>query len=1165
MKLSFIFMLAAFLNVFTGAYSQRIQLSDMRNVPIKEVLKTIESKSSYRFFYSDDFTALDKKVTLIAQNSEVKSILGQIFSDVSAAVEYMADNAVVITPFGRQGHVITGIVTDFSGEPMPGVNVFVKGTTTGTSTDQYGKYTITVSNNQAVLVFSYIGHEPQEIAVQDKTILNVIMEETSVMMDEVVVTALSIKREAKSLSYSTSNVKGEDLASAHETNVANALSAKVAGVFVNRPASTASGSSKILIRGNNSLRTNSMPLFVIDGIPINNEGGSSANQWGGFDYGDGISNINPNDIETMTVLKGPNATALYGQRGNNGVILITTKSGAQRKRLGINFSSDFSIGNGLVLPDFQNEYGAGFNGEFTHFRGDDGKVYSMADAIANNRPGIPKEYPGRDYTRRGSWGAKMEGQKYEDLWGHVRNFNPQPNTYDFFNTEKTFTNNLSIDGGNEKMNYRFSASNMHNDGYVPSNTVDRNIFNMKVGADLSSKLKLEVMANYTKQNVKNKPLLSDGDVNPAYLFISMPRNISLESLSSCAWTEEEVAHQDGFSTSMVVAGYEKPYATNSSTGNPYWTVKHRYNEDERDRLIGYFKLSYSIFPWLKVIGKTGTDYISERRVNWLGKGTWSSSSPGRNGAFNEYMYHVRETNSDILLASDFKINEDIRVMLNVGGNRQKYSARQVGNQGTEFIVDNLQVINNILTLGYIFGLNESAINSLYGSGQVGFKNYLYVDFTGRNDWSSTLPVQNSSFFYPSIGLSFVASDAFNIRNNWLSFLKLRASVAQAGSSGNPYALVGTYGLSSEKHNGVAMGAYTDRVVDPNLKNELTTSYEGGFDINLFKNRLAFNFTYYHASTKNQILDVKIPNSTTFAYRTINAGEIRNKGVELMISGTPIKTPGGFSWESSFNYARNRNMVVSLVEGIETYQLATDRGVIVVAEPGKPFGQIWGNKYAWLKDEAGNRLINPDTGLPLRTSEFATTNLGVALPDWLGGFANTFSYKGLRLYALVDISQGGQVFSASVREELLYGTIKKTVPGRDGTYVAEGMVAEKNAAGAWVSTGKRNTKQVKAQAYWNTVAFDKESFVSEEVMNDLSYVAMREISLSYTLPARLFEKIFIRSLTLGAYGRNLFYFQRKTEGFSPEACSFNVHNSGLGIESTSLPMMRNFGLNIAVGF
>jgi TonB-linked SusC/RagA family outer membrane protein len=1059
---------------------------------------------------------------------------------------------------------ITGIVIDNFNEPLPGVNVTIKGIVQGTVTNADGTFTLAVPNENATLVFSYIGYVTQEILVGSQRTINVVMREDVLEINEVVVTALGIKREAKSLSYSTSNVKGEDLSEAHETNVANALSGKIAGVFVSRPASTASGASKVLIRGNNSLRTNSQPLYVVDGIPINNESGG-ADQWGGFDYGDGISNINPNDIETMTVLKGPNATALYGQRGSNGVILITTKSGAQKKQIGINFSSDISFGTGLVLPDFQNVYGVGFNGEFTHFRGDNGTVYSMADAKAGNISGIPKEYPGRDMYNRGSWGPKMEGQVYEDLWGNVRNFNPQSNTYDFFNTEQTFTNNLSIDGGTEKLNYRFSASNMHNDGYVPKNTLDRSTFNLKMGADLTSKLKVEIMANYIKQNVKNKPRLADSDVNPAYLFISMPRSISLESLSSYKWTEAEVARQVGFSTSMVVPGYEKPYATNSSTGNPYWTIHKRYNEDERDRVIGYFKFSYTFCPWLRVVGKTGTDYLAERREYWIGEGTWSSSSPNRNGAFEEYIYITRENNSDILFSSDFKLHNDIRVALNLGGNRQKYYSRTVGNKGSEFIVPDLHVINNILTLGYIFGLSEYAINSLYGSGQVSYKNYLFVDFSGRNDWSSTLPVKNSSFFYPSVGLSFIASDAFNIHNSWLSFLKLRGSVAQAGSSGSPYSLVGTYSLNSEKHNGIALGSYTSTVVDPNLKNELTTSYEGGFDLNLFQNRMSINFTYYNASTKNQILTIRIPTSTTFSNKLINAGEIQNKGVELMVSGTPVKSQSGFSWETSFNFSRNRNKVVELVEGIDTYILAQDRGVVVVAEPGKPFGQILGNKYRWLKDEKGNRLIDPDTGLPLRSPDFQVENLGVALPDWLGGFANTFSYKGIRLYALVDISQGGKVFSSSIREGILYGTINRTVSGRDGTYVAEGMVAKKEASGEWVSTGQRNTKQVKAQAYWNTVAFDKESFVSEEVINDMSYIAMREISLSYSLPKRLFEKIFIRSLTVGAYGRNLFYFQRKTDGFSPEASSYNVHNSGIGIESTSLPMMRNYGFNLAIGF
>jgi hypothetical protein len=363
------------------------------------------------------------------------------------------------------------------------------------------------------------------------------------------------------------------------------------------------------------------------------------------------------------------------------------------------------------------------------------------------------------------------------------------------------------------------------------------------------------------------------------------------------------------------------------------------------------------------------------------------------------------------------------------------------------------------------------------------------------------------------------------------------------------------------------------VVDPNIKNELTTSYEGGFDLNLFNNRLALNFTYYHASTKNQILSVAIPTSTTFSSRRINAGEIQNKGVEIMLSGTPVRTSSGFAWESTFNFSRNRNMVVSLVEGSDTYVLAQDRGVSVVAEPGKPFGQIKGVKMVWIRDAEGNRLIDPNTGLPIRSSQVKIHDLGNALPDWLGGFANTFTWKGFRLYALIDISQGGKVFSQSVREEVLYGTTKKTLPGREGDYVADGVLAQVDASGNLIytddftalGTGVKNTIPVRAQDYWNEVALDKETFVSAELLNDLSYIAMREISLSWTLPGKWLEKTFVRQATVGAYGRNLFYFQRKTDGFSPEACSFNVHNSSLGIESTSLPMMRTIGVNISLGF
>ncbi|MCE5347345.1 MAG: SusC/RagA family TonB-linked outer membrane protein [Bacteroidales bacterium] len=1162
MRISFLLWFACFINLSANIYSQKFSFNKTEDVTIKDMLAEIETKSNFKFLYRSDLVNVSQQIKLDIKDADIDDLLSTILDPSELTYKIFDDSLVVITnKINQQLQKVTGIVKDENGNPMPGVNVQVEGTTTGAITDIDGKYFIEKPNENAVLVFSFIGCVTQKVSAFGKTVMDVTLNADVKALEEVVVTALGIKRDVKALGYSVSKVNGEDVAQSHETNMANALSGKVAGVFVNRTASGASGSSKVLIRGNNSLRTNSQPLYVIDGVPIMNINLGSAGNWGGTDYGDGISNINPEDIESMSVLKGPNATALYGQRGNNGVILITTKSGKMKKALGVNFSSDYSVGNGLVLPDFQNIYGQGYNGTFTHFRrSDTGKIVSYASAIENGYAGMPKTSAGRDQLTRGSWGAKMEGQQYEDQFGNILTFDPQPNTYkDFFNPEKTFTNNLSFDGGTEKMNYRFSAANMHNDGYVPTNTLDRNTFNLKIGSAISPKLHFEGMVNYINQKVVNRPALSNGNTNPAYLLISMPRSMPLSTQESMAWTAPEIAGQLGYKG--LFEGMEKCYATNSNTANPYWTIRKSHNEDQRDRLIGYFKLSYDITPWLKVTGKTGTDYSADQILQYRPEKTYSSTN--KNGDISEYVTRTRETNSDIMFSSNFKAGNNIDISLNAGGNRQKYSARSVGYAGYEFIVPDMHVINNAKTQYPSFGLSESAINSVFGSGQIGYSNYLFVDMSARNDWSSTLPLKNCSFFYPSFGVSFIPSEAFNIKNGWLDFLKVRASVAQAGSSGSPYSLIGTYSLYGYKQNGISLGGYTSTVVDPNLKNELTTSYEGGVDVNLFQNRLMLNFTYYVASTKNQILSVPISTATSFSSRTINAGEIENKGVELMISATPVKTSTGFTWETSFNFSRNRNTVVELVEGTNRIVLAEDRGVYTVAEPGKPFGKVLGTKFAWLKDAQGNRLIDSGTGLPLKTSDFVTTELGNAMPDWLGGFSNTLSFKGLRLYALVDISQGGIVISSSSRETILYGNTNKTVEGRDGTYVAKGVLATKEG-NSWISTGVANTMQVKAQDYWNTVASDKENFVSEELVNDLSYISMREISLSYTIPKKITEKTFIKNIVVGAYGRNLFYFQRKTDGFSPEACSYSQFNSALGIESTSLPMMRTIGFNISIG-
>ncbi len=1074
--------------------------------------------------------------------------------------------------YAQTGATVTGVVRDTLGNALPGVSVGLENKNTGfkqvTSTNETGTFSFSAvaAGEGYAFTVTYVGFKPKilanyTIAANDKLSLTVTLEEDAALLDEVVVTALGIKRERKALGYTVAELKGSDLTQGQEANVANALSGKVAGVSVSRSASGTGGSSKVVIRGNNSLIGNSQPLYVVDGVPIDNQNIGPAGSTGGTDYGDGISNINPDDIETMSVLKGPNAAALYGQRGSNGVILITTKTGKSGQGLNIRYNTDYSLGSALVLPDFQNEYGQGLNGDFTHFRTTDGNIVSMSDAISQGLQGMPKMSAGRDRLTRASWGAHMDGQQYEDQWGNILNLNPQPDTYGaFFQTEKQFVNNISVDGGNDRINYRFSYANTSVDGYVPTNTLDRNNFNLRTQAKITDKFNIDVKANYILQKANNRPTLSDAPENPAYLLISQPRSMPMDIVSQYKWTAADISRQLGYAN--VYEGLEKTYATNSSTANPYWTIHENHNSDRRDRLIGLLRLSYDFAPWLKLTATGGTDFYTDQRFRYRPTGTYQSLN--FRGDLREEVIRVRENNYDALLSSNFAVTDDIKVGINAGASHLNRYLRQTGNVGTSFIVPDLYVINNTLTNSYLFDLIESEINSVYASGQVSYKDYLFVDFSARNDWSSTLSKNNNSFFYPSVSGSLVLSEAFNLQNDFLSYLKVRASWAQAGNSGNPYQLTGTYSLNQFSHGGIPLASFTEIIPDPNLKNELTTSVETGADIQVLQNRLGLSFTFYRAATKNQILDIPIAPSSLYAVNRINAGEISNKGIEFVINGTPLKTAGGFTWESSFNFNKNVNKVESLAPGVETFLLGSDRGINVVAETGKPFGQLIGTQFAWIKDQQGNRLIDPDTGLPLRSSSRVQTDLGNAQPKWLGGFFNSFRYKGVTLNALVDIRQGGFIFSQSNREQIIYGITNKTVPGRDGTYVASGVLASRNSEGNWIGTGQENNIQINAQDYWNMVASDKEVMVSEEMLNDASYIAMRELSMSYVLPAKWLPVRAIRSARIGLYGRNLFYFQRKTDGFSPESASFNTSNSSIGIESTSLPMMRNIGFNLSIG-
>ncbi len=1054
---------------------------------------------------------------------------------------------------------IAGKVTDENGESLPGASIVEKGTANGTVTDIDGNYKFSVSEG-AILTISFVGYISQEITVGNNSIIDVLLIQDVSALSEVIVTALGIERSKDEIGYSVTEI--DELEETGAYNVATALSGRVAGVRVSQVASGTGGSTKVIIRGNNSLTGNSQPLYVIDGIPLSNDVFSQAGRWGGTDYGDGISNINQDDIESISVLKGPNAASLYGERGSNGVILITTKSGKSRKGIGVKFHSSFSVGDAAVLPDFQNEYGQGLNGEFTHFRATDGTIYSWEDAQNGGITGIPKMSAGRDRLRRGSWGAAYDGRQHEDQFGNLQTYDPQPNTYqDFFEKEISLINTLSLTGGNEKVNYYMSFSNTNVDGYVPTNKINRNNLTLRTTANITSKLRVDIKMNYIVTEGTNRPSLSDGVDNPAYLLISQPRSMYASSLQEFAWTEELLEKSLGYGRRAVV-GNEKTYATNGSTANQYWTINKQLNTDRKDRLLASLNLKYDVSDFMSISLRGGTDMYTEQRYRHREIG--SRRSPRQNGDISEIVNRVREDYFDGLITFKTDLTDDIKINVNIGASHQRRFFRQVGYSGLEFQVPGLFSVNNTLTQQAIFGLRESVINSVYGTAQVSFKEYLFLNVTGRNDWTSTLPPSNYSFPYVSVSASFVLSEALGIsQNSILSYLKLRGSFAEAGSSGTPYQLFGVYSLANTTYGGRPRAGYSSTIPDPNLDNELTTSTEFGAEMNLFNNRFGVHFTYYSASTKNQILSVPIPTSTNFNSIRINAGEITNKGIELLLTGTPIRSDNGFVWETSFNFGRNVNEVVSLTEGVDVLVLGVDRNVNVVAIPGKPFGQLYGTSFSWQKDENNNILIDPATGLPIRSSGKNSHFIGSALPDWTGGFSNSFSFKGFNLSMLIDISQGGQIFSQSAREQILYGTSKKTLAGRDGTYVANGVIAEINNEGNWVGTGVKNTIQVNAQDYWNVVASTKDNLISEEMLNDASFVSMRELTLSYRLPSKLISRTPFRSIGVGLFGRNLFYFQRNTDGYAPEASQFNVNNSSLGLESTSLPMLRTFGINLNI--
>ena len=1176
---------------------QRTVSIGMRSVSVAEGISRIAAKVGLSVSYLEETTPSDQTITLEmeavpAREALVSALRGtdlrlvqasgpqlvlvprtapqeEEVSGTQSGLQHAAERISVrklglLRPAKQQG-AITGTVTDsLSGEPIPGVNVVVAGTQLGAATNSQGQYTISgVEPGAYTLEATFVGYasktiEGVDVSEGETTVVDFVMRSAEIGLEDVVVTALGVEREQRSITSSIGTVSGDEVAQVQEINVANSLAGRVSGVQVQSAGSGPGGSARVIIRGYSSLGGNNQPLYVVDGVPIDNSNRGSAGRWGGYDRGDGIQNINPNDIEEISVLKGPSAAALYGQRGANGVVLITTKSGEAQQGIGVQLNSSVTAGSPAVWPNWQNEYGLGNSGQHRFFRDNDGSVRSRSEWQAAGQPDwTPQVTTAADGPQHPkSWGPRMGGSEVYNWDGELTSFSPQSgNAKDFFRQQLTVDNTLAFSGGNQQTTFRLSLQDMRNQAILPTHELTRQGANLRASHQVTDRLSAEGKVNYVRQEVHNRPALSDDQENVFYQFRGMPRNVKLSNLTDFTiGPDEQIV---GYSEDIMQEGYPRHWSNAGFTEQPYWIVNNVINEDTRQRVMGFVSLRYEFTDWITAQVRAETDFYADRRHNHAAIGT---RTPGQgDGTLSEQVHRFREDNLEAQVTGERSITENLSASVSVGGNYKRDFFNNTNYSGEQLAAPDLYVIGNAQIQNPGYDLLETEIQSLYAFGQFNWRDFWYVDWTVRNDWSSTLPTDNNSFLYPSFGTNLVFTDVFDLPDV-LSYGSVRASWAQAGSSGDPYQLTGTYGIASQPHLGQPGAQFQDNVPFTDLQNELTTSIEVGADLRFLNGRMRLDGAWYTSTTENQILSIPVSTASGYFSRSVNAGEIKNTGIEFMLEGTPIMNED-FQWDIRFNYGSNTNEVIELVEGIDRFRLGDARNVAVFADPEQPYGSIYTTTARWVRDDEGNRLIDP-SGLPIRES--GSFRIGNAMPDWTGGISNTFSYKGVVLSTMIDIQRGGEIYSVSNTYEAIYGTTEATLEGRDGTYVAEGVVAEPDGNGGWESTGEQNTTQVRAEDYWNRVAPSEGNVVTEAFLNDGTYVKMREMRLSYGLPSSLVQPLGLNRVRLSVVGKNLFYFVRDTDGFAPDAHNRNVGPGSLGQEDMSWPSIRSIGFNVNLG-
>lgn len=1023
------------------------------------------------------------------------------------------------------GITVKGNISDVSG-PLIGVSVMVVGTTNGTITDMDGNFTLECNAGDE-LEISYIGYNTIRVKAQSN--MQITLEESSTELEEVVVTALGIKRDRKALGYGLSEVKGEELTKAKETNVINSLAGKVAGLVVSNTAGGASGSTRVMLRGTTELSGNNQPLYVVDGVPLDNTNFGSAGEQGGYDLGDGISAINPDDIETMTVLKGPAASALYGSRASHGVILITTKK-AEQEKVSVEYNGSFTVDTQLAKwDDVQEIYGMGDNGQ-----------YQLDASSGTNQ----------------SWGVKadMIDKTYFD--GSVHPFLIYPNnTSSFFRTGLTAQNTAVLSVNTGKTGVRFSFTDMRNKDILPNTNMSRDNFNLRVNTS-AGPIDFDFSANYTRENVKNRPALGSSQSNVGKNLMTLASTYNIEWLKNYQNADGTYANWNG---------------NDQYNRNPYWDLYKNENKSVKDVFRFTAKAIYNIDKHLKIQGTLGTDINNMNFDDFIAR-----STPGvLPGKLTNSIFNNRTLNAEILaLYNNNWGSFDLNATL--GGNIFKVDNKTTVITGTDQQMDGVVSIINYAEQNVQPSTYKKQINSLYASASLGYRSTYYLEGTVRGDRSSTLPSSNNTYIYPSVSGSIVFTNFIKNSNikNVFSFGKVRASWAKVGSDTDPYQLALNYATGKYSYPGFTIGMINN-YTQPNsdLKPTMTSSYELGAELKFFNGRLGIDLTYYNQTSKDQIISLASSAPSGYQSRLINAGKIQNKGIELAINGRVLQIKD-FAWDAGFNFSKNSNKVLELVEGMDFFQLADASwaGVSVGAEVGKDYGSILGTDFK--RNENGDILIDKNTGLPLYDENLKT--LGNSTWDWTGGFYSTFTYKNFHLYAAFDIKMGADLYSFSMRSAYLTGKATGTLPGREEWYRSEearkaaGMTEEQ-----WRTAGKceglivdgvvdngdgtysKNTYAVNPQNYWKSVAEKAPALF----IYDNSYIKCREITFGYTFPSSMLGK-FVKSLSLSFVARNPFIVWKNIPNIDPDS---NYNTSGMGLEYGSLPSRRSYGFNINVKF